>query len=56
MGITISGLSSAADAGAAATSADIGTALQAQIGASQTAEVNALFGSLGLGTQTNILA
>ncbi len=56
MGISINGLGSLADAGATSPAANIGTALQAQIDTSQSAEVSALFGSLGLGTHTNTFA
>jgi hypothetical protein len=56
MGITIAGISNLGDASGAASSAPISTALQAQVESGQTADVEALLGSLGLGANTNTTA
>lgn len=54
MGISIG--SSGADSTAALSTLAIGSALQAQVEADQTASVEALFGSIGIGTGTSALA
>jgi hypothetical protein len=56
MGITISGASAQNDAGGTAAAAPISTTLQASVQAAQSASVEALFGSVGLGLKVNTTA
>jgi hypothetical protein len=56
MGITIGQPGAVADASGATASPAIATALSAQVQSAQTAEIEALFGSLGLGTNASAVA
>jgi hypothetical protein len=51
--MTIGGISSPSNSSGTVAAAPISTALQAQVSSSQSANIEALFGSLGLGVHTN---
>jgi len=56
MGLTIAGATAFADSSGSSAAVAIDSALQAQVATAQVAAVNALFGSIGLGANTNTSA